>query len=146
MANLRNFLWNGSHDGMPVDIYLNRTPRIGSGVLQVAQPLRVKLEAQVTVFGQTYGGNVEILMPDQAGNGTCTVILNGARHDDCQYHVDGHYLYIHVADRELQLGGAGDKQWTWLKVSGVPAWIGVWPGSHAMSADEAERELEAIPG
>lgn len=145
MANLRSFLWSGSHDGMPVDIYLNRTPQIGSGVLRTAQPLHVVLQGSASVLGKQIDGTVEIIMPDESSGGTCTVVLNGARHDDCAYHVDGGYLKIQVADRELTLGGAGDKQWTWVGVSGVPGWVGVWPGSHAMAADEASREMEALP-
>src|SRR4051812_12445155 len=144
MANLRNFIWSGSHDGMPLDIYLNRTPRIGNGTLQVAQPLRVALEGKATVFGKPYGGTVEIRMPDERPSGTCTVVLNGVTHENCPYRTEGGSLKIQVADRELTLN-ANDKQWTWLGVSGVPAWIGFWPASTAMPEDEAERELEAVP-
>jgi hypothetical protein len=145
MANLRDFLWSGSHDEMPVDIYLNRTPQIGYGVLRVAQPLHVVLEGEATVFGQQVKGTVEIRMLDESGSGTCTVTLNGGVHDGCAYHVDGGYLKIRVADRELTLGGAGDKQWTWIGVSGVPAWIGVWPGGSAVAQGDAAREMEAAP-
>ena len=144
MANLRNFIWSGSHDGMPIDIYLNRTPKIGSGVLQVAQTLRVALQGEATVLGQRVSGTVEIQMPDESPSGTCTVILNGARNDGCKYWTDGGYLKIQVQGRELSLSG-NDKQWTWLGVSGVPAWIGFWPASAAMPMGEAERELEAVP-
>ncbi|MFL5537367.1 MAG: hypothetical protein ACJ8J0_00095 [Longimicrobiaceae bacterium] len=144
MANLRNFMWSGSRDGMPLDIYLNRTPQIGNGELQVAQPLRVVLKGEATVFGKPVAGTVEIRMPDESPGGTCTVILNGVTHADCPYRTDGSYLKIQVADRELSLSG-NDKQWTWLGVSGVPAWIGFWPASAAMPEDEAERELEAVP-
>jgi hypothetical protein len=144
MANLRNFIWSGSHDGMALDIYLNRTPRIGNGVMHVAQPLRVVLEGEATVFGQHAKGTVEIRMPDESPSGTCTVVLNGAVDNNCAYRTDGSYLKIQVAGRELSLT-ANDKQWTWLGVSGVPGWIGFWPSSAAMPADEAERELEAVP-
>jgi hypothetical protein len=144
MANLRNFIWSGSHDGMPLDIYLNRTPQIGNGVMQVAQPLRVALEGEATVFGQRIKGTVEIRMPDESPSGTCTVVLNGVVHNNCAYRTDGSHLYIEVAGRTLTLT-ANDKQWSWIQVSGVPAWIGFWPSSAAMPADEAERELEAVP-
>jgi hypothetical protein len=144
MANLRNFIWSGSHDGIPVDIYLNRTPKIGNGVLQVAQPLRLALQGKATVLGKEVSGTVEIRMPDESPSGTCTVVLNGAEHANCPYRTDGSYLKIQVADRELSLGDH-DKQWTWLGVSGVPAWIGFWPASQTMEADEAERELAAPP-
>lgn len=146
MANLRDFLWSGSRDGMPVDIYLNRTPQVGSGVLHVARPLFVALEGEATVFGQHVKGTVQIRMPDESSSGTCTVTLNGGVHEGCAYHVDGGYLKIQVADRELSLGGAGDKQWTWIGVSGVPAWIGVWPGGSATAHDDEARSLEAVPG
>lgn len=145
MANLRNFLWSGSHDEMPVDIYLNRTPQIGRGVLHVAQPLRVVLEGDATVLGRKVAGTVEIRMPDESPRGTCTVVLNGVTHDGCAYHVDGSYLKIQVADRELSIGGAGDKQWTWIGVSGVPGWIGVWPAARALPEGEAELEMAALP-
>jgi hypothetical protein len=144
MANLRNFIWSGSRDGMPLDIYLNRTPHIGNGELQVAQTLRLVLKGEATVFGQHVSGTVEIRMPDESPSGTCTVILNGAMNTGCKYWTDGGYLKIQVAGRELSLSG-NDKQWTWLGVSGVPAWIGFWPSSAAMPMDEAERELEAVP-
>ncbi|HEX8318459.1 hypothetical protein [Longimicrobium sp.] len=145
MANLRNFIWSGSQDGMPLDIYLNRTPQIGTGVLQVAQPLHLVLQGDATVLGNRVAGTVDIQMPDASDHGTCTVVLNGTRHDGCAYHTDGSYLKIQVAGRELSLT-ANDKQWTWLGVSGVPAWIGFWPGSEAMAAGEAARELDAPPG
>jgi hypothetical protein len=144
MANLRNFIWSGSHDGLKLDIYLNRTPQIGNGVLQVAQPLRLVLQGKATVLGKEVAGTVEIRMPDESPSGTCTVVLNGAEHGACPYRTDGGYLKIQVADRELSLGDH-DKQWTWLGVSGVPAWIGFWPSSQAMEAGEAQRELAPLP-
>jgi hypothetical protein len=140
MANLRNFMWSGSRDGMPLDIYLNRWPQIGNGVLHVAQPLRVVLEGKATVLGQEVSGTVDIRMPDESPNGTCTVILNGVTHANSPYRTDGGYLKIQVAGRELSLS-ANDKQWTWIGVSGVPGSIGFWPASVAMPEDEAEREL-----
>lgn len=140
MANLRNFIWSGSHDGMALDIYLNRWPQIGDGVLQVAQPLRLALKGQATVLGQHVSGTVDIRMPDESPSGTCTVILNGVSNDGCAYRTDGGYLKIQVAGRELSLS-ANDKQWTWIGVSGVPGSIGFWPASVAMPEDEAEREL-----
>jgi hypothetical protein len=143
MANLRNFIWSGTYDGMPVDIYLNRTPRIGRGVVEVAQPLRLVVKGEAELLG-SHKGTVEIRMPDESAGGTCTVVLNGAAHGDCPYVTDGTYLKIQAAGRELTLGAA-DKQWTWVGVSGVPGWIGLWPASEAMAADEAERELAAVP-
>jgi hypothetical protein len=143
MANLRNFIWSGTYDGMPVDIYLNRTPQIGHGVVEVAQPLRLAVRGEVEVLG-THKGTVEIRMPDESASGACTVVLNGAAYTNCPYRTDGSYLKIQAAGRELTLGAA-DKQWTWVGVSGVPGWIGLWPASAAMPEDEAERELAALP-
>jgi len=144
MANLRNFIWSGSHDGLNLEIYLNRTPKIGGGVLHVAQPLRLVLEGTATVLGKEVGGTVEIRMPDESPSGSCTVVLDGEWHPDCRYRIDGGYLKIQVADRELSLGDH-DKMWTWLGLSGVPAWIGFWPAAQAMDADEAQRELASPP-
>jgi hypothetical protein len=141
MANLRNFIWSGTYDGMPVNIYLNRTPQIGRGVVEVAQPLRLVVTGEVDLLG-SHSGTVEVAMPDESASGTCTVVLNGAAHTDCAYHTDGGYLKIQAAGRELTLGAA-DKQWTWVGVSGVPGWIGLWPASEVMAEGEAERELAA---
>jgi hypothetical protein len=144
MANLRDFIWSGSHDGMPVDIYLNRTPMIGSGVLLIAQSLHLSFKGEAVVFGKRVAGTVEIMMPSNSPSGTCTVVLNGVSHYGCGFRVDGTYLKIQVAGRELTLG-AQDKQWTWISASGVPAWFGLWPSSQAMEAGEAERGMEALP-
>ena len=143
MANLRNFIWSGTYDGMPVDIYLNRTPQIGHGVVEVAQPLRLAVRGEVDLFG-SHQGTVEIRMPDESASGSCTVVLNGAADGNCPYLTDGIHLKIQAAGRELTLG-SDDKQWTWIGVSGVAGWIGLWPASEAMAADEAERELAALP-
>jgi hypothetical protein len=136
MANLRNFLWSGTHDGMPVDVYLNRTPRIGHGVVEVAQPLRLLAKGEVELAG-THTGTVEIRMPDESASGSCTVVLNGAAYGNCPYLTDGIYLKLTL--------GADDKQWTWIGVGGGVGWIGLWPASEAMAANEAERELAALP-
>lgn len=144
MANLRNFIWSGSHDGMPLDLYLNRFPSIGTGVLRQAQPLRLVVDGEVSVLGTTYRGSIDIRMPDEASAGQCTVVVNGQTRDGCAYHVEGDTLVIQVADRTVRLS-AGDKQWTWIGVSGVPAYVGVWPASSSVALTDADFAAAPAP-
>lgn len=132
MANLKHFIWEGSRSGLEVDIYGGRVLKVGDGKWIVVEELRLKLEGKGKIFEFEFKGDVEIIMPDLSPRGHCTVILNGKRHADCPYQASGNHLKIEkVADRVLELK-AQDGKWSWVGISGVPTWIGVWPKGHAL--------------
>lgn len=128
MANLKDFIAEGSRAGMELDVYAGRLIQIGEGRWITVEELRIKVWARIKLLDLVTEGHVEIIMPDLAPRGKCTVILNEtSRHDNCPYHVLGNRLKIEkVRDRTLELEGWEGK-WTWLGVSDVPTWIGLWP-------------------
>lgn len=133
MANLKDFIAEGSRTGMELDVYAGRLTKIGDGRWVTVEELRIKVLAKVKLFDIEIEGNAEIIMPDLAPRGHCTVILNeNTPHKNCPYHVIGNRLKIEkVGDRTLELEGWEGK-WTWLGVSGIPTWIGLWPKGHAL--------------
>jgi hypothetical protein len=139
MANLQNFVSRALHGGSSVDIYLNRTPRIGSAKLEVVQPLQLRTSGAIKVFGFTVTG-AEIDMPDESPSGTCTVKYNGGSYA-CPYHVDGAYLKIQIQGREVSI--SADGTWTWIGVGGFPGWIGIWPAG--AGAEPTKQDFASAP-
>ena len=132
MANLKRFIWDGAHAGQALDLYAGRYTKVGTGSWITVEELRLKLKGSVTILGKEYTGEVEILMKDFAPRGSCTVLINGVRHNDCPYEVKGKRLQIDkVADRTLELE-AQDGKWSWVGVSLVPTWVGFWPQGAAL--------------
>ena len=128
MANLINFVNPALNEGETFDVYLNRFPKIGAGKANALMPL----------FASFAIDNIEIQMPDLSPSGTCLISFLGAQHK-APYTTGGGKLQIQAPGRTVTLYG-GDKQWSWIDVSGVPGSIGIWPTSHVLQ-DEDEVDL-----
>lgn len=130
MANLKQFIWEGAQAGQKLDIYSGPVIKIGDGEWLKVDKLHIALKGAVP--SGVKAKEVEIIMSDEAPKGHCKVILDGSSYDKCPYEVKGKQLRIsNVADRTLELE-AQDKKWSWVGVSGVPGWFGLWPQSAAM--------------
>ncbi|MBQ1499127.1 MAG: hypothetical protein IIZ38_12500 [Sphingomonas sp.] len=138
MANLRNFVNPALNEGETFDVYLNRFPQIGSGKANALVPLFASFAIDASVLGHPIKGNIEIQMPDLSPSGTCLISFLGAQHK-APYTTGGGKLQIQAPGRTVTLYG-GDKQWSWIDVSGVPGSIGIWPTSHVLR-DEDEVDL-----
>lgn len=134
MANLRQFIWKGSKAGMKLDFYAGRWTKLGTGEWITVEDLHLKVQGKGEIAGNKFEGTVEIVMPDNSPKGHCKVTLNGALHDKCPYETVGHRLKITLPqlDRLLELEN-NDKEWTWIGISGVPTWIGLWPQGAALA-------------
>ncbi len=129
MANLKLFIWDGAQAGQAFDIYSGPIVKIGDGKWLKIEKLHIVIQGSIpSGIGPK---KVEIIMPDEAPSGHCKVIFDGAPFN-CPYEVQDKRLKIHrVADRTLELE-AQDKLWSWVGVSGVPTWFGLWPQSAAL--------------
>jgi hypothetical protein len=139
MADLTKFMWNGLHSGMPIDLYLNRWPKIGNGKAEIIEPLHVKIHGNGNVLGKKFEITIEIIMPDTSPSGKCTVLLNGSKAEGCDYKTDGGSLLINHPQSQIKIQ-ANEKKWSWVHInSPVNAWVGAWPsGMDTMAEDHFE--------
>lgn len=132
MANLTHFVNSATRSGSSVDFYLNTTPKIGSGKVDIIEPLKLQTSGTAKVFGSTIDMNIVVIMHSENETGTCDITFNGSTYTK-QYRtskksgkpelviedVEGHDVYIY----------SGRRKWTWVKYTKYPAWIGIWPTS-----------------
>lgn len=124
MANLKLYIWEGAQAGQPFDIYSGPFVKVGDGKWLTTEKLHIAVQGSVFGIGPK---KVEIVMPDEAPSGHCKVIVDGSVYDKCPYKTEGKRLTIqNVDNRTLELEDQ-DKKWSWVGVSGVPEWIGLWP-------------------
>ena len=130
MANLKLFIWDGAQAGQTFDIYSGRALKIGDGKWLKTENLHIAVQGSIPSGIEPR--KVEIIMPDEAPKGHCKVIFDGALFDNCPYEVEHKRLKIQgVAGRTLELE-AQEKLWSWVGVSGVPTWFGLWPQNAAL--------------
>jgi len=139
MADLTKFVNPALKQGETYDVYLNRFPQIGSGNVKALQPLQADLYVDAKILGNAIKGDILIRMPDLAPSGTCKISFLGGPLQDAPYTSKDGKLSIKALGRTVSLSG-GDKQWSWIEVSGIPASIGIWPTSHALQ-EEDEMDL-----
>lgn len=139
MADLTKFVNPALKQGETFDVYLNRFPKIGSGNVKTLIPLQADLYVDAKILGHEIKGDIVIRMTDLAPSGTCQISFLGSPMQDAPYTTSGNKLSVSALGRTVSLSG-GDKQWSWIEVSGIPASIGIWPTSHVLQ-DEDELDL-----
>jgi hypothetical protein len=140
MADITKFVNAALDQGETFDVYLNRFPKIGSGRANTLEPLHANLTVDASILGHSIQGDIDIVMPDLSPSGTCQISFLGSAQQG-SYTTNGGKLEISVSNRTLTFY-AGDKEWSWIDVSGVPGSIGVWPTSKVLH-DDAEQDLAA---
>ena len=136
MADLKKYVWEGLTSGQAVDIYLNRWPKIGSGVIDIIENLHLKCTGSGGIFGFTIKGSIEIRMPDTSSNGVCKVSLNGGTEESCKYQVSDGKLQINHSKTQITMYD-NDKKWSWVHINNpVSAWAGIWPAG--MNTEDAD--------
>lgn len=145
MANLKDFVWEKTKEGMEFDVYVSRVIRIGSyKVLKLSEKqLIVEGEADLPIIGKVKG-SVEILIQDTE---KCTVIFAGGGNKetltDRPYRVVGNELIIDIKKKlfdavyidQVKLSDK-DRMWTWLAFSLIPnvfVYVGGWPKGYAIN-------------
>ncbi len=134
MADLLKFVNGALRTGTKVDVYSGRVLKIGDGNALVIESLHLKLHGKLDIIGLHFEGDIEIIMPDTSDSGRCQMTFNG-RTESCPYRTDGDQLKVSFPGAEVTLVN-GDKVWSWVGVSGVPTWIGVWPTDSAITEDD----------
>lgn len=143
MADLTKFVNPALKQGETFDVYLNRFPKIGSGKANALSPLHADLYVDASVLGHAIKGDVNITMPDLAPSGTCRISFLGSAPQDASYTTKDGKLSINALGKTISLSG-GDKQWSWIEVSGTPASIGVWPTSHTLMEEDESDLAQAV--
>jgi len=141
MADLTKFVNSALKQGETFDVYLNRFPKIGSGKANALVPLHANFTVDASVLGHPIKGDIDITMPDLSPSGTCTIGFLGGR-QQAPYTTSGNKLEIKAQGRTITFYG-GDKQWSWIDVSGIPGSVGIWPTSHALQ-EEDELDLAGV--
>ena len=128
MANLKRFMWEGSHDGMKFDIYPN-FPRVivGHGEINIITPLHVKMTGKIPVFP---AGTIEVVMPDESPSGVCVVSLNGDRANNVPYRTSGNALIIDHPGSQIKIDT--ERKFTWIEISRLGLKFGIWPQGQKM--------------
>ena len=142
MADLTKFVNPALNQGETFDVYLNRFPKIGNGQANALTPLHANFDVDASVLGHAIKGAIDITMPDLSPSGTCQLSFLGGGAQSASYTTEGNKLAISAQGRTITLYG-GDKQWSWIDVSGVPGSIGIWPTSHVLQ-DEDEADLASV--
>ena len=140
MADLRKFVWNGTHDGMKLDFYAG-FPRvvIGDGEFNELKPLYLRITGTVRLHPRKE--TIEVIMPNENDRGACTLVISGARFENCPYHVEGNALIIKHPSAESKLE-ANDRKYTWVTISGtVRLSVGIWPKGQKMTAEDLSQDL-----
>lgn len=145
MANLKDFVWEKTKEGLEFDVYVSRVIRIGSyKVPKLSEKqLVVDGEADFPIIGKVKG-SVEILIQNSE---KCTVKLTGGEKQetlpDRSYHVAGNEITIDIKKKlfdavyidQIKLSDK-DRMWTWLAFSVIPnvfVWVGGWPKGYAIA-------------
>ncbi len=135
MADLLKYVNGSLTTGLDVDVYMNHSPKIGTGRALIVETLHLKLTGEIDLpFIGKLRGDVEIAMPDTSDSGQCSMTFNG-RKATCQYRTDRGYLYVEFPGAEVTLNG-GASLWSWVGVSKIPGWIGVWPQGRDLADDD----------
>lgn len=140
MADLRKFVWSGTHDGMKVDLY-SGFPRviIGNGEINEFKPLYIRVTGTLNAPRRTE--TVEIIMPNESDRGVCTLIVSGNRFENCPYHVEGRALHIKHPSVEIKID-ANDRKYTWVATTGfIRLAVGLWPQGQKMTAEDLAQDL-----
>ncbi|MFK7787553.1 MAG: hypothetical protein AB8B56_20690 [Crocinitomicaceae bacterium] len=135
MANLTKFVWSGARPGMKFDMYEYRTRiRIpGEAEILALTPLHlhVKGYAQLVVRIE---GEIEIIMPDEAPSGVCSVAFNGERRDNVPYATVGNTLVIRDPRVKIELDT--ERKYSWVGVDRpINAKVGLWPQGQKIEMD-----------
>lgn len=141
MADLTKFVNPALNQGETFDVYLNRFPKIGAGKANALVPLHASFTVDASVLGHAIKGDIDIKMPDLSPSGTCLISFLGGQ-QQAPYTTQGNKLEIQAQGRTISFYG-GDKQWSWIDVSGIPGSIGIWPTSHVLQ-DEDELDLAGV--
>jgi hypothetical protein len=122
MANLKQFIAPDARNGGSFDVYVARI-NVGSGKYLAVEPLRLSVQGEAkTPFGDIQG-SVQVVVPDLAPAGKCTVVLNGGTHEGCPYRTEGHALKVDISGKtELTLRDH-DRSYSWVQAKGI------WPVS-----------------
>jgi hypothetical protein len=137
MADLRKHIAPDARTGGSFDVYV-ASIKVGYGRFLKVEPLHVSIEGEAGIPGIPVKGSVEIIMPDTSPSGTCTVVVNGGRHDGCRYQTSGIALEIDAAGESITLQG-NDRSYSWVRARGI--WAGLWTTSAVM----AEADLADAP-
>ncbi len=147
MADLTKYISKDLYPEAKVDLSLNRWPKIGNGKVLNLEPLHLKMEGKGNVFGQEFDSDVEVIMPDLAPKGTCTIKIGSNPPISTEYWDENGTLRT----RAYNLYVYPDGRWTWVwldtVVKGIPVkgWIGIWPQGIIMSAADMASSVEPSP-
>lgn len=137
MANLKKFVWEGARDGMKFDIW-NASPRLpipGSAQLILLTPLHAKLEGGA--LGAS--GTIEIIMPDEAPRGACSVKLNTNLYGKVPYFTEQDELVLRVPlpdDKTLTIRLSTSWKYSWVSIDHpISVKVGLWPSGQKMEME-----------
>jgi hypothetical protein len=149
VADLTKFIDRSARPDSRFGIYYRRVLPVGAGRFTRVEPLRLAAEGEFRWPFDRRRHAGEIVMPDTAPQGRCTVIADGRRYEGCPYHTRGQALEIQAAGRRVVLHPAAPR-WSVIDLWGTE--LGCWPEGHAAPsgtldpADDAEDEaVEAEP-
>lgn len=135
MANLTKFVWAGARNGMKFDIYgyRPRLPLPGEATLITLTPLHLHVKGYVR-FIVRIEGEIEIIMPDEAPSGVCSVVFNGDRRDNVPYATVGNTLVIRDPRTKIELDT--ERKYTWVGVDRpIETKVGLWPQGQKVEMD-----------
>jgi len=151
MANLKDFVWEKTKDGMKFDVYASRVIKVGEyTVIKLTEnQLIVDGNAKIPIIGDVKGA-ADILIQDSK---RCTVKLSGGGKQenlvDLPYHVAGNQLFIDVKRKvfgiyiDQMVLQDRDSLWSWIGISIVPnvfVWIGGWPKGLDIADEDFNRD------
>lgn len=132
MADLTKFIDRGARAGSRFGIYYRRLLPVGAGKLTRVEPLRLAAEGEFTRWPFDRRRRTgEIVMPDTAPHGHCTVVADGRQYPACPYQTRGQVLEIHVDGQRVVLHPAAPR-WSVIDLWGTE--LGCWPEDHAAPA------------
>ncbi len=147
MADLTKYISKNLHPNAKVDLTLNRWPTIGEGNVLDLKPLHLKMKGKGNIFSIEFDSSVEVIMPDLAPKGTCTIQIGGNPPTSTEYWDENGTLRT----RAYNLHIYPDGRWTWVwldtVVHNIPVktWIGIWPQGTIMAAADMAPSVEPSP-
>lgn len=152
MANLKDFVWEKTKEGMNFIVYVSRVVPVGDyNVLKLTDnQFIVSGKAKLPLIGDV-DGSADILIQDPK---RCTVKLSGGGKQenlvDLPYHVAGNQLFIDVKKKLFNMLYVDqislmdkDRMWSWIGFSLVPnvfAWVGGWPKGLDIADEDFNRD------
>jgi hypothetical protein len=153
VADLTRFIDRSARPDSRFGIYYRRVLPVGAGTFLRVEPLRLAAEGEFNWPFERRRHTGEIVMPDTAPSGHCTVVADGRHYTGCPDQTRGQALEIDVAGHRVVLHPAAPR-WSVIDLWGTA--LGCWAQGHAAPdgildpAEDAEDEpgIEAgsVPG